>query len=251
MPAPKVFTRVTRLSTLRPFCAGSERVRLRASVFATHSSLLAGRTATKKFTVPVPGKYRVTVSEVVLISATSLSGRFGTGLSRGSSALTMSPTCGGAGRLPLVGGGWAGARLAGSSVVRLPESLKAAYTFVPSLLTARERGFSPSSGIVAVSACVARSNTRSRLFCEQETKARPFAKTTSAGSSLAASVAVTLPAATDTTLTESETSFTTHASSLETTFTDTGSTPTVFTTKSRVPSGDRQIGRVCCASKFT
>ena len=77
-------------------------------------------------------------------------------------------------------------------------------------------------------------------------------------------------------LTESETSFTTHASSFEIAFTDTGSIPTgisriktgagfagfdtsktesrpsgVFTAKRRVPSGERQMGRVCCDSKFT
>ena len=107
------------------------------------------------------------------------------------------------------------------------------------------------------------------LFREQVTQALPPAKTTSAGSSGQLRVSVTMPAATETTLTESETSLTTHASSFETALTETGSIPTaisriktgaafdgletsktesrpsgVLTAKRRVPSGDKQTGRV-------
>src|SRR6266496_2566772 len=79
---------------------------------------------------------------------------------------------------------------------------------------------------------------------------------------------------TDTTLTLSETSLTTQISSLSRGVTETGSTPTgisamrkglngcvtsntesrvsgVLTAKSRVPSGERLMGRVCLPSKLT
>ena len=128
---------------------------------------------------------------------------------------------------------------------------------------------------VVPAAWVARSNERTRLVRAHETQARPPAKTTSAGSVSHGRVSVTTPAATETTETELESWFTTHASSFETALTETGSSPPaisrmstgaglvgldtskterrasgVFTTKSRVPSGERQTGRACCASKF-
>src|SRR4029077_7410349 len=86
-------------------------------------------------------------------------------------ASTISPTCGGAGRLVLVGGDCGGARLDGMSVVRLPERAKAAYTFDPLLLTSRARGFSPKTEMLVTSACVVASKTAIRFLRAALTKA--------------------------------------------------------------------------------
>src|SRR2546423_12862665 len=93
--------------------------------------------------VPTCGKYRVTLRLVVSISATSLSGilyLITDGFHFGSLASTIRPTCGGAGRLELVGDGWGGACAAGINVVWVPGSAKATYTLCPSALAAKARG---------------------------------------------------------------------------------------------------------------
>lgn len=112
------------------------------------------------------------------------------------------------------------------------------------------------------------------VIARAATNARPAANTTSAGSSFACRVSVTMPRETETTLTLSETSFTTHTSSLFSGFTETGSMPTgisatrigfegfdvsntesrasgVLTANSRVPSGESRAGAVCLPSKLT
>src|SRR5947208_10778328 len=195
------------------------------------------------------------------------------GFHAGSVASTIRLTCGGGGRFGFVGEGCGGARFAGMSVVRLPDSAKATKTFAPSALTARARGRWPRSGIVLVKVCVVASKTRTSLLPDTLTKASPPAKTTSAGSSLTLIVSVTIPLTIETTLTLSDNSLTTHASSFVRALTETGSIPTgisfastggdwvmlkterrasaLLTAKSRWPSGERRNGEVCRASKLT
>src|SRR3954452_22231916 len=132
-------TRDSRFSTMWPFTFGSNRVRFRASVLAMNRSPLVGRTATARFSVPSRGKYRDTVIDCTSISATSLSGivyLMTDGFHCVLVASTISPTCGGAGRLVFVGGGCGGARFAGMIVVRFPDSANATYTLLPLGLTA-------------------------------------------------------------------------------------------------------------------
>src|SRR5688572_2639046 len=108
-----------------------------------------------KFTVPTRGKYRVMASDAVSISTTSLSGMmYWTAaltpvVHIGSVASTIRPSRGGRGRPARRGGvasvGCGGALRRGTSVVRLPERAKAAYTFVPFEFTVRARGLSPKT----------------------------------------------------------------------------------------------------------
>src|SRR6266446_10956722 len=96
------------------------------------------------------------------------------GFHAGSVASTIRLTCGGGGRFGFVGGDCAGARDAGMSVVRLPDSAKATKTFVLSALTARARGRWPRSGTVPLSLCVVASKTRISLLPDTLTKASPW-----------------------------------------------------------------------------
>src|SRR5678816_3241734 len=138
-----------------------------------------------------------------------------------SAASTINPTLGGA-FVMLMGVGCGGASADGMRVVRFPDSAKAAYTFVPSGLRASARGLFPRTEMADTSAWLDKTKTRMRLLREQLRKARPAANTTSAGSSFAWMVSVTMPRETETMLTLSETSLTTQASSLFRGFTDTG-----------------------------
>src|ERR1700677_1925558 len=52
-----------------------------------------------------------------------------------------------------------GARVAGIMVVAFPARAKAAYTVLPSGLTANARGLSPNTGMPLIRACVLVSNT--------------------------------------------------------------------------------------------
>src|ERR1700683_2107366 len=88
-------------------------------------------------------------------------------------AATIRPTAGGAGKAVFMAGThWGplktvwpfvphctGASPCGISVVAFPERAKAAYTVVPSLLTASARGLSPNTGIKLVTASVLVSTT--------------------------------------------------------------------------------------------
>src|SRR5712692_2062118 len=87
----------------------------------------------------------------------------------GSVAATMSPTCGGGGNAGFVGGGGGGASCAGMSVVAFPDMANAAYTVLPSGLTASARGLPPNTGMLLIKACVLVSNTAIRWLREQLT----------------------------------------------------------------------------------
>src|SRR5437879_645474 len=108
----------------------------------------------------------------------------------------MSPTCGGVGRLVFIGGealvGCEGALPAGTIVVWFPDKANAAYTFVPFVLTASARGFSPCTVMFVTRLCVVASNTAIRFLREALTNARPPANATSAGSSFTYIVSVTI-----------------------------------------------------------
>src|SRR5262245_41300532 len=99
-----VWMRVSLLSITWPRTFGSKGTRLRAAVWATHRSPVAASTAMLVLVVPTARKLRVTASDVVSISTTSLSGSvYGIcAVHAGSVASTIRPTFGGAGSAVLV-----------------------------------------------------------------------------------------------------------------------------------------------------
>ena len=164
---------------------------------------------------------------------------FGGGLSRGSFALTMRPTC---------GGGSGGARFGGSSVVRFPESLR---VHLRAMAAHRERArvhpvqrnrrdFEMRREVEHAHRIVLRTRDERAPIRENHIRRLILARQrihhlTGTGSIPTAISRISTGkgfAGFDTSKTERRPAG-------------------VFTAKSRVPSGERQMGGVWCDSKFT